>query len=174
MLRGVSDDYHPWRIIRADGRRESDCIEKRRHSSGKQAARGRSFAFWVHVIFLNSTSMLRIPWSLFRVPCTRNDQNERKRILVRVTTYAWNGKRGGSDISFETDRLWINVWYKSCILNYFTNVCIVTDLTFTFLARISYSFPSKKYLFIYISFSLFFFLIKFTIIILNYIYRGTF
>lgn len=35
MLRDVSDDYHPWRIIRADGRCESDCIENWRHFSWK-------------------------------------------------------------------------------------------------------------------------------------------
>lgn len=81
----------------ADGRRESDCIEKRLLLETSRSGK----VICVLIVSACNISQLNVdaPNSLITIPCRMQEKRrkrKKKRILVRVyTTYAWNGKRGG-------------------------------------------------------------------------------
>lgn len=89
MLRG--DDYHPWRITEETpvGRHESDCIEKRRHSSSrKNEPRGEGRARSTRLYEYISQANVDAPNSLITVPCRMHElrRKRKKQAMLRIST----------------------------------------------------------------------------------------
>jgi len=81
MLRGISDDYRPWKIIgwaswiRSDW--EKAVILSENETRGED--RMRELRAPVDISHINIDVALWIPWLSFRAACTRNDENEKKK-----------------------------------------------------------------------------------------------